>query len=189
MRSLWTVGLAIVLLGGSTLAGSPAAVRRPAIGPGPVAVDAAGLRQKLAQQRGRVIVLNMWATWCPPCVHEFPDLVKLDRAYQKRGVVVIGLAAYMFGGFDKKTDNPDVAQKPNGDHHPDAKKPDPNAKRPTPRPKRNDKDPDDEVPVPPPSEVKKTTEPIPPESKKPEPLVTVAIAPAPHPVPFHSGYL
>jgi thiol-disulfide isomerase/thioredoxin len=91
MRSVWAAGLAIVLLGGSTCSGSPAA-QRSAAGPSLVAVDAAGLRQKLAQQHGRVVVLNMWATWCPPCVHEFPDLVKLHRAYQKRGVVVIGLS-------------------------------------------------------------------------------------------------
>jgi thiol-disulfide isomerase/thioredoxin len=55
-------------------------------------VDAPLLRKKLSQLRGKVVVLNMWATWCGPCVVEFPDLVKLDRAYRSRGVVVIGLS-------------------------------------------------------------------------------------------------
>jgi thiol-disulfide isomerase/thioredoxin len=56
------------------------------------AVDAAGLRQKLAALKGRVVVLNVWATWCGPCAMEFPDLVKLERAYRNRGVTVIGLS-------------------------------------------------------------------------------------------------
>jgi thiol-disulfide isomerase/thioredoxin len=57
-----------------------------------IAVDSTTLRQKLAALRGKVVVLNMWATWCGPCVHEFPDIVKLDRAYRGRGVTVIGLS-------------------------------------------------------------------------------------------------
>src|SRR5690242_16466967 len=92
MRMIGAFGLAALLLGRSTLGGSPAPTGQRTALPKPLAVDAADLRQRLAQQRGRVIVLNMWATWCPPCVHEFPDLVKLDRAYQKHGVAVIGLA-------------------------------------------------------------------------------------------------
>jgi thiol-disulfide isomerase/thioredoxin len=56
------------------------------------AVDAAGLRRKLAALKGKVVVLNVWATWCGPCVMEFPDLVKFERAYRSRGVTVIGLS-------------------------------------------------------------------------------------------------
>lgn len=56
------------------------------------AVDAAGLRQKLTALKGKVVVLNVWATWCGPCAMEFPDLVKFERAYRNRGVTVIGLS-------------------------------------------------------------------------------------------------
>jgi thiol-disulfide isomerase/thioredoxin len=56
------------------------------------ALDAAALRQKLAALRGKIVVLNMWATWCGPCVMEFPELVKFSRAYRDRGVTVIGLS-------------------------------------------------------------------------------------------------
>ncbi len=40
------------------------------------AVDAAGLQSALASQKGKVVVLNFWATWCEPCREEFPDLVR-----------------------------------------------------------------------------------------------------------------
>jgi thiol-disulfide isomerase/thioredoxin len=38
-------------------------------------------QQLVAQQRGKVVVLDLWSTWCVPCVREFPNLVKLHRAH------------------------------------------------------------------------------------------------------------
>jgi thiol-disulfide isomerase/thioredoxin len=46
----------------------------------------------LAQFRGRRLVLNFWATWCPPCVAELPLLDGFYRAQQARGWAVVGLA-------------------------------------------------------------------------------------------------
>lgn len=46
----------------------------------------------LADYRGRVVVLNLWGTWCVPCRREIPELVELERAFGERGVTVIGLA-------------------------------------------------------------------------------------------------
>jgi thiol-disulfide isomerase/thioredoxin len=76
------------------LAAAACAIATPDVAAAPqvAPVDAALLRKKLSQLRGKVVVLNMWATWCGPCVHEFPDLVKLDQAYRRRGVAVIGLS-------------------------------------------------------------------------------------------------
>jgi peroxiredoxin len=54
-------------------------------------VDLTGKPGALADYRGRIVVLNLWASWCPPCRAEMPDLERLSRAYLKRGVVVLGV--------------------------------------------------------------------------------------------------
>ncbi len=47
---------------------------------------------KLADFKNKVVVVNLWATWCGPCRMEMPDLVKLNNEYKARGLVVIGVA-------------------------------------------------------------------------------------------------
>jgi thiol-disulfide isomerase/thioredoxin len=44
-------------------------------------IDVDGLR-KVLKPNGRPLVINFWATWCPPCTEEFPDLVKLDTEFR-----------------------------------------------------------------------------------------------------------
>ncbi len=46
----------------------------------------------LATLRGRVVVVNFWATWCPPCVTEMPSLEGLHRALGKEGLAVVGIS-------------------------------------------------------------------------------------------------
>jgi thiol-disulfide isomerase/thioredoxin len=55
--------------------------------------DQAGVEQKLSAYRGRIVILNFWATWCVPCREEMPLLVKLRREFAARGVEVIGPSA------------------------------------------------------------------------------------------------
>jgi thiol-disulfide isomerase/thioredoxin len=47
---------------------------------------------KLADFKNKVVVVNLWATWCGPCRLEMPDLVKLNNEYKSRGLVVLGVA-------------------------------------------------------------------------------------------------
>ena len=61
--------------------------------------DAKGASFKLADFFGKVMVVNLWATWCGPCRLEIPELVKLHREFHSRGVEIIGLS----------TENPDAS--------------------------------------------------------------------------------
>lgn len=56
------------------------------------AVDGKALKKALEGHKGKVVVLNFWATWCGPCVEEFPDLVKLHNKYADKGLVVLGVS-------------------------------------------------------------------------------------------------
>lgn len=47
---------------------------------------------RLSDYRGRVVVLNFWATWCPPCVEETPSLEKFSIEARRLGVAVIGVS-------------------------------------------------------------------------------------------------
>jgi len=47
----------------------------------------------LGQFRGQIVVLNFWASWCPPCITETPSLVNMQRRLQTRGVVVVAISA------------------------------------------------------------------------------------------------
>jgi peroxiredoxin len=49
----------------------------------------AGGQQDLASQRGKIVVLNFWATWCPPCVSEMPSLERLYRTLSPEGLSVV----------------------------------------------------------------------------------------------------
>jgi peroxiredoxin len=83
---------------------SPAAspATKPRVNPGLTALPpnvlqaelrtADGSSIKLANYSGKVVFLNLWATWCGPCRREIPELVRLHKEFESRGVEVIGLS-------------------------------------------------------------------------------------------------
>lgn len=62
---------------------------RPA--PPLVLKDLRGRTLRLNDYKGKVVLLNFWATWCPPCRAEMPDLVEMQREYGGRGLQVLGI--------------------------------------------------------------------------------------------------
>jgi len=54
--------------------------------------DLSGQPLTLSQFTNKVVVLNFWATWCPPCRAEIPDFVETYNAYKDKGLVIIGVS-------------------------------------------------------------------------------------------------
>jgi peroxiredoxin len=55
-------------------------------------IDASGQSIKLSESRGKVVLLNFWATWCAPCEQEIPWFVEFQRANEGRGFTVLGVS-------------------------------------------------------------------------------------------------
>lgn len=96
LRNLLLLVAAIgALLAGVMLSKS---LRSPALEATPAAAvdfalpDLAGRQRALSEWRGQVILLNFWATWCPPCREEIPLLIRLHERYATQGLAIIGIA-------------------------------------------------------------------------------------------------
>jgi peroxiredoxin len=100
VRQQWMiVGAAVALLGGGLFAGVklfadelfPVAVGSAA--PNFKAKDlASGATRTIADYRDKVVLLNVWATWCEPCKVEMPSMEELYRAYGPRGVHIVAVS-------------------------------------------------------------------------------------------------
>ncbi len=54
--------------------------------------DIQGKSHHLSDYRGKWVLVNFWATWCPPCLKEIPELIGLHNAHQGKDLMVIGIA-------------------------------------------------------------------------------------------------
>lgn len=105
IKAFWQAGFcaAVVLLtaacGPRGDAEAPLPVLRPA--PAWTLTDVNGREVKAADFKGKVVLVDFWATWCAPCIKEMPEYAAWQKKYADRGLVVLGLSV---------DDEPDVEE-------------------------------------------------------------------------------
>ena len=107
MRRLIGLALAIILITSGTahaqryttsdgrlrvaLATTKIFSQQKAVAPQFALKDLNGRTVRLSDYQGKVVLINFWATWCPPCRAEMPDLVRLQREHRNEGLQIIGV--------------------------------------------------------------------------------------------------
>ncbi len=113
--TLIAFGLIALLAGGSAhylldqtiKPAAAASTTIPAVSlPNTILKDLDGNPQNLQQWQGKIVILNFWATWCPPCRKEIPAFIELQEQLGEQGVQFVGVAV----------DNPKLAKKYSDEH-------------------------------------------------------------------------
>lgn len=89
----YRLSLARVPAGTGATAVSPAMAAAPAVDPFALRIaDLDGRERSLSEWRGKILVVNFWGTWCPPCVVEIPEFVHLQQEWGERDLQFVGIA-------------------------------------------------------------------------------------------------
>jgi len=72
--------------------------------------DLAGKTIRLSNWRGRPVIVDFWATWCPPCRKEIPELNDIYRRYRAQGLVVLGVSMDEVQGDGRKSVEPFIEE-------------------------------------------------------------------------------
>jgi len=67
--------------------------------------DSGGRQRKMLEWQGKVLLINFWATWCPPCVSEMPELVALQNDLASKNLQIVGI------GIDSPSNIREFAEK------------------------------------------------------------------------------
>ncbi len=81
--------ISLLLLGGCYGSSKPTAIDKTAPD---FTVQDSDRSVTLSQLRGKIVVLNFWATWCPPCIDEMPSLVEMQKQMRNKGVTVLAVS-------------------------------------------------------------------------------------------------
>jgi thiol-disulfide isomerase/thioredoxin len=91
--SIVAISVASILLGQSRLVASDAnPIEKASPAPGWELQDLDGKTVRLSDFKGKVVILDFWATWCPPCRAEIPGFVELQKKYQAQGFAIVGVS-------------------------------------------------------------------------------------------------
>ncbi|MGH7712754.1 MAG: TlpA disulfide reductase family protein, partial [Gemmatimonadaceae bacterium] len=66
-----------------------------------VTIDAPVVEKQLADYAGNVVIVNVWATWCEPCIVEMPSLEALHRRYSRDGLRIVGVSIDASGAAEQ----------------------------------------------------------------------------------------
>jgi len=88
IRAFTSIAVAIVFLGFADACQSASVIAGDTI----KFEDTSGNSVSLLDFKGKPVVLNLWASWCSPCVEEMPSLAKLQEKYKDKGLVVLALS-------------------------------------------------------------------------------------------------
>ncbi|MEK6284880.1 MAG: TlpA disulfide reductase family protein [Acidobacteriota bacterium] len=80
--------VAVVVVGGAMMSGRGGG----SIAVSPIPGLTEDVNQSLEAFRGKVVILDFWATWCPPCIRGIPDLITLQNKYRDQGLEIVGVS-------------------------------------------------------------------------------------------------